>query len=217
MNDLLNLWDDIQARHAMLVHVPIVLGGLGVLPLILLAMTGFRSTALKIVCVLWFVAASAGAGLAAGSGEEAEDELVYVAPALSRAEAEAVKEHEELGEGGWIWPLIPAVLVAATFVQGRKTKRSRRGEGGAASDASGEPTKRGGIGQKVAVPAGLLAIAASLGVAGWVALTAHAGGSLVYEYGLGVPRRGLAELGGAGGDARRDRGEREGHEEHDDD
>ncbi len=162
MESMLDAWNDPHMRHAMLVHLPIVLGGLGVLPLVALALTGFRNTALKLVCVAWFLLASAGAGLAAGSGEEAY-ESVEANVAMSAAAEADLEEHEELGEGGWIWPLIPGALVAGTLIPAGDKRRA------------------------VPIAAGALAIAASLGVAAWVGLTSHAGGTLVYVHGIGAP------------------------------
>ena len=165
LQEFLNTWADPHARHAMLVHVPIALGALGVLPLLALAATRFSSCPLKVLCIGWFLVGSAGGLLAANAGEEAKKRVEKVASGAARA---AVHDHEELGENGWIWPLIPAGLVAATFV----------------------PRK------KVAVAAGMLAIAGAAGVTGWAAYTGHTGGRLVYVHGLGVPAPGA---GGATG------------------
>ena len=164
MNDLLSLWQDPHARHAMVVHWPIVLGLLGVVPAAVLLVTLGKSKPARIVGIIWFLLASGGAALAANSGEAAEEGVEHAVPALGEAEEQAVEKHEELGEGGWMWPLIPAALIGLTFV----------------------PAKR------VRIIAASAALAGSLGVAGWVALTAHAGGELVYVYGLGVPERGTA-------------------------
>jgi len=78
-----------------------------------------------------------------------------------RVESEALDRHENLGEGGWMWPTGVAVLLGLTFVRA----------------------------PKVRLPAGLLALAAAVGVASWAALAGHTGGALVYEHGLGVPAR----------------------------
>jgi len=161
MPDIFATWSDPHARHAMLVHFPIVLGLLGVVPLLGLAFYKFNCRSMACACILWFVLASIGAGLAAGAGEEAEHSAEEVMPPLTSVEEAALHEHEELGEGGWRWPLIPAVLAAFTLIPRRPVR----------------------------IAAGIAAIVASLGVALWVANTAHHGGKLVYTYGVGVPSR----------------------------
>ncbi len=155
MTELFDLWNNLPARHAMLVHLPVVFGLMGVIPLIALAATRFRSTTLRWVCLVWFVVLSAGAATAAASGEEAE-EIFEDQPTLTALAAEDLEKHEELGENGWIWPLIPAAFIGLTFV-------SR---------------------PKVRLPAGVGAIAGAIGVAVWIALTAHAGGKLVHVHGM---------------------------------
>ena len=157
---MLSSFADPHARHALLVHLPIVFGVLGIVPCLVFAVSGFKSKVGRVVCIAWFAAASAGAGLAAGAGEEAVEGVE--GGAISAVEKAAIHEHEELGEGGWMWPLIPALLIGMTLV----------------------PKKQ------VRVGAGVLAAAASVGVAVWIAQTAHLGGRLVYVYGLGVPERG---------------------------
>ena len=170
MSDILTLWNDPHARHAMLIHVPIVLCALGILPLIVLALTRFRSTPVKLLCVGWFLIASFGGFMAGEAGEDAAEGVEHGAVPLS-PEAEAMlEEHEELGELGWLWPLIPGVLVALTLVPARTP-----------TEEGAKPKRR------LQVGAGFLAMAASLGVGVWVGLTADHGGKLVYVYSVGVP------------------------------
>lgn len=162
IDELMRTWSDPNARHALLVHAPVVLGVLGVLPLLLLAIGGFRSAALKVLVVLWFGLASGGAWLASEAGEDAEKALKQRTPPLTVIEDAAVHRHEELGEPAWIWPLIPACLALLTLPRSRK----------------------------VQVVAGVLAIAAALGVAVQFTRIGHTGGRLVYVYGVGPPARG---------------------------
>lgn len=169
MQDILDMLGDPNARHAMMVHWPIVLGLLGVVPAAVLVVTLGRSTRARVVALVWFALASLGAGLAANSGGPAEHSTKRQTTDLTEAEQAAIHEHEELGEGGWKWPLIPAGLIALSFI----------------------PRKRV---QLIAACAGL---AGALGVAGWISLTADAGGQLVYVHGLGVPERGSADAGPA--------------------
>jgi hypothetical protein len=160
MNSLLESLADPHARHAMFVHLPIVLGLLGIAPLIALAFTRFTSRGLRVATIAWFLFLSASAGLAAVSGNAAAQGLENGATALAPDDRAAVAVHEQRGERAWIWPLIPAALLAAgTHPRWRTT-------------------------------AGTGAVLAGLGVAIWFGVIAHAGGRLVYARGLGVPVRG---------------------------
>jgi uncharacterized membrane protein len=161
LSDLLESWRDPHMRHAMLVHLPIVAGLFGVPLVLALLLTGARVTSVKIAALVAFALASLGAALAAQAGESAEERVEK--RGLSVVEKQAVHEHEELGERGWIWPLIPAALVGVTLI----------------------PSKR----RAVPMAAAGLAMAASLGVAWWVVSTSHSGGRLVYVHGVGVPPR----------------------------
>ena len=142
MSGTFSLLNDPHARHAILVHAPIVLGGLAALPLIALACTGFKSGALRVVVLVVLVLALVGAFVAERAGEAAEENL----PDLTSAEEAAVHEHEELGEGLWLWMLIPLASTTLTLVP-----------------------KRG-----VRLGAGGLALASSLVVAVMIARAAHA-------------------------------------------
>lgn len=155
-------WADPNARHALLGHVPVVFGVLGILPLLLLLLTGFKSAALRVTVILWFLIASGGAYLAREAGEDAEHALEQRQPALSPVEHAAFERHEDLAKNAWIWPLIPAGLGLFMLARGRRTQ----------------------------VIAGTLTIVAATGVACVTALVGHTGGRLVYVYGLGVPERG---------------------------
>ena len=116
---------------------------------------------MRIVCIVWFLLMSGLAFMAAEAGETASGNLLNLDPPMTGVEARAIERHEELGENGWIWPLIPAVLTMLTFV-------------------SKKPIRVG---------AGVLAVLAAIGVSIWIAATGHAGGRLVYVHGLGVPER----------------------------
>ena len=53
ISDFMQTWNDPHARHAFLVHWPVVLGALGFLPLLGLAFSKWKSTPMKVVCVGW--------------------------------------------------------------------------------------------------------------------------------------------------------------------
>lgn len=155
-SDLAASFNDPHSRHAMLVHLPIVMGVLGFLPLAAWLILGRRGRTLPAVALCAYLLASGGAALAARAGEAAEER---VEATLSPAAKGVLHDHEELGENGWVWPLIPAGLCAVAMFM----------------------TKPG-----VRTGAGLAGLAAGLGVGVWVGLTAHAGGKLVYVHGVGV-------------------------------
>lgn len=162
IDSMLQSFQDPHSRHALLVHFPIVLGALGLIPVLALAIRKFRSPIGSAVCIAWFVAAMIGLGLAAGAGEEAYERVEASQPPLTQAEHDALEEHESLGEGAWLWALPAVVLAAGTLV----------------------PRK------PVQIGSGVLLIAAAATLSGFVAITGHTGGVLVYEHGLGVPQRG---------------------------
>jgi hypothetical protein len=156
-------WADPHSRHAILVHAPIALGTLGVLPLIVLAAGGFRSRVLQAVVIACFVLASAGAFMAADSGLAAAAQLRDNDSGLSVAEESAIATHERRGRIAWVWPLFPAALIATTLLP--RLPRAAR------------------------LFSGTTAVAAGVGVAVWFAVIGHVGGRLVYSMGLGVPPR----------------------------
>jgi len=158
---MLQSLDDPHSRHAILVHFPIVLGALGLIPVLAFAVKKFDSRWASGVCVVWFLGAMVGLGLASGAGEEAYERVESASPPLTQAEHDAMETHESLGEGAWLWA-IPAVLFAGlTFIPKKPVR--------------------------VVSGVGLLASAAVL--SGFVAVAGHTGGRLVYEHGLGVPAR----------------------------
>lgn len=158
MNSLLESWNDPHARHAMLVHLPIVLGALGALPVLALLLTRMRSRSLQWVCAAVFVLASSGAWLASNAGEDAEHALNE--GAMSPAAKQTLERHEQLGETGWLWPLIPLAALGGAAVIKKK---------------------------RVKVALGGVTLVAAVGVGVWVSMTAHEGGRLVYVHGVGVP------------------------------
>ncbi len=159
MESMLESLRDPHARHAMMVHLPIILGVLGVVPLGVLCLNRFRSNRLRWIVVAWFLTLSFSSLVAAHSGSAAARNLERLNPPLHPRDAAAVAKHEHRGGRAWIWPLIPAALVALTA-------RPR-----------------------VRPCAAAAAMLAGVGVAMWFGVIAHVGGRLVYARGLGVPAR----------------------------
>ena len=160
LESIMRTLEDPNARHAMFVHMPIALGVLGVIPVGILAMTRFRSTAARWSSVGWFAMVTIGAGFAAGAGEDARDKVI-IDPLITPVELDAVNEHARLGMDGWIWPLLVLIVLSLTFI--RKSW--------------------------VRWPAGTLACIGALAIAVWISVAGHTGGKLVYQHGLGVPER----------------------------
>jgi hypothetical protein len=98
--------------------------------------------------------------MAAQAGHDALDSLRRRG-ALTEGENALLEVHEWRGKSAWMWPLLPAVLVAFAGAGGRVTR----------------------------IAAGSASVAAGLGVAAWFCVIGHAGGQLVYRHGLGVPTR----------------------------
>lgn len=168
MSHLLDMFADPHALHAIMVHLPIMLGLLGVIPIAALCIGRFRSTQLRWVVAAWFMLLAASSGAAAISGHAAATNLDRADPPLSSGERAAVAVHHYRGSRAWIWPLIPVALVLL----------------------SARPRWR--------APAGAAAALSAVGVAVWFGVIAHAGGRLVYARGLGVPTRAHADVGGPG-------------------
>jgi uncharacterized membrane protein len=147
--------------HAIVVHLPIAIGLLGVLFAVLVAITGGASRGIRWACVLLFALGAGGAYLAQWAGGRAADHIMAARPTmLSDAAQRMLDDHQEYGEKVWIFMAVAAVLACATAFKHRGAK----------------------------VVAIILLLAASVFAAGWVACTADRGGTLVYEYGVGVPQ-----------------------------
>jgi len=174
LQEFLDMFNDPHARHAMVVHLPIAGSMLAILLTLAWAVTRFRATGLAVAAAILFVCASIGAAMAANAGEAAADRLEGAG--LSTAEHAALEKHEELGERGWIWPLIPAALIGLGLTARAPVPKQVN---------------------RIRVALGAIGIIAGLGVGAWVASAAHEGGQLVYRHGLGVPARGAGPVAAA--------------------
>ena len=167
MNNILYYYHHLRAAlgdphefHAMVVHLPIAIGVLGVLFAVLVAVTGAASRGIRWACALLLAVGAAGGYLAQWAGGRAADHAMDAGPMLSHGAQMALDEHRELGEKVWVFMAVAAVLAVATAIKHRGARL-------------------------VAI---ILLVAASVFAAGWVACTADRGGTLVYEYGVGVPQ-----------------------------
>lgn len=158
-----SLFNDPHARHAIIVHWPIVLCSLAPVLILLVIFTRAKKRSLVLMAAACCLLGSVCAFVAEQSGEGAEMSLSARYAPISAVEGQAIHEHEELAENGWLWPLIPAACLLLCLVPFKP------------------PFARALL--------LTLALLSAAGVTAWVALTAHAGGTLVYVHGLGVPGR----------------------------
>lgn len=164
ITDLSATWADPASRHALLVHAPVLLPWLAAVAIAVGLALKAKFRAPAIVAAGLLLAASIAAGLAAGAGETSIERVRAAAsPPLTAAENDALTRHENLGEGGWMWPAGAAILCGVSA--------ALRGRG--------------------RLPVAVFALGATAGVCGWSALTGHTGGAVVYTHGLGVPARQL--------------------------
>jgi uncharacterized membrane protein len=158
VQSMLDVVNDPRQLHAALVHVPIAVAALGPVMVLVLTCTGGKSHVLRWTTALLYLAAGVLGWYAAEAGQMAV--LYEHAPASRTAEAlEVLTEHERLGD---IVPLLMAgvgVLLVLTAIPKRLLR------------------------------VGFLALSllASVAAAGWVGLTAHHGGQLVYHHGMNTP------------------------------
>ncbi len=161
--DFRQAMNDPAMWHAMVVHFPIVLASLAFLPILAALVFRLKHKALLWVALVMLLMLSISAYVAIEAGENADSHITAVD--VTPAEEAAIKKHEELAENGWAWPLIPAASLVIALLPFTKPKAIR-------------PI------------AASLALVGALSVAGWAALTGHAGGQIVYIYGIGTPERG---------------------------
>ncbi|MHC4948317.1 MAG: c-type cytochrome domain-containing protein [Planctomycetota bacterium] len=152
---LLEALRDPRMRHAVLVHAPIALSGLGVL-LSLAALVARRNHTLRWTAVVAYALLCGTAVLAERSGEAAEEQIRVILPA---AVDETLEDHERMAQKVWIIAAATAGLLALSAIPRPKPRA-------------------------IFATVGLVA---GVGLAGWLALTAHHGGSLVYRHGVGTP------------------------------
>lgn len=106
-------------RHAMLVHMPIALSVLCVVPAIWLAIRNGKVAPLRWVVIGMTAALALSATGAKLSGEEAEE---TVEGAISEAGEELLHEHEELGEKVWMLAVACCGVTALGFVRKDKLR-----------------------------------------------------------------------------------------------
>jgi uncharacterized membrane protein len=163
MPDFQSMMDSFNSppiRHAMFVHLPIVLAMVGcVLAILSAAMP--RNATLRAVAIGCQVALVMGAFLALNSGEAAEEHVSSGGVLLTRSAQTLLGQHEDMADRVWMF-----------------------GVGGVALLSLAGASRRPGL----RVLFSWLAVALSVVAMGWIGQTANLGGKLVYQHGVGTPQ-----------------------------
>jgi mono/diheme cytochrome c family protein len=145
--------------HALAVHGPIALAFLGVPLVFLSAILKEKGASIRWLAIAAYAALTLAAFVTVQTGEHARDALPNQSGIIAEPVWQLVHDHEEMAQKIWLFALATTILTSFTFAQGPRM----RAAGGA------------------------LAVLAALATAGWVGLTGHYGGMLVYVHGLGTP------------------------------
>lgn len=151
---MIESWNQPSTRHAMLVHMPIVLAMLGVPMAVLVAILPRRIWP-RVMAVVLFALLFVSSWFAYESGLDAEGRI---GASITAAGNEVLSTHKSLG--GWIrwFAAGAAVVLLVGFARDSRVRHS----------------------------ASVVTVLASLLIVGWVTVTGHYGGILVYDHGLGV-------------------------------
>ncbi len=171
---------DPQMRHAALVHVPVALSMLGLVPVLVSVIFSGRRAAPRWVACAAYALLLLTALVTVQSGQAAHDELGLLPDEVYQT----VEEHQQMAEKIWIFALVTGVLMVSGALPGQSLQKvSDRLPGDRLSKVSN--WLGGDRPRKVSA---WLAALAGLATAGWVGVTAHHGGTLVYEWGVGTPK-----------------------------
>ena len=144
--------------HAMLVHLPIAIGALGLLLLVILLITGGNADTLRWVCFVLYGIGALTAWYASVTGEQALAQISASGATLSESAEQQLSAHQQMAQRTWIVMLVTAFLVALTAIRATAMRTITL----------------------------LLALLASLISCGWIVVTAHYGDTLVFVHGAGV-------------------------------
>ncbi len=144
--------------HAAIVHMPIAIALLGFVLVVALALTRGRSSTLRTIALVLYLLGAVSGFMAGRSGEAAEDFSTQRTTLSAEADA-TLEKHEDMGKKAWLFLAGSMLAVGLTAIN--------------------RPVLRGTF--------VVIALVVSLSAAGWVTLTGHLGGELVYEHGIGVP------------------------------
>jgi uncharacterized membrane protein len=155
INAMIDAFNSPATRHAMLVHLPIVLAMIGCAFALLAAVLRGNKTliALAIACQALLVGA---AFVTTNSGEQAEHAIAIRLPDVVN---QLVQQHEDMAGKVWLFGAGVFVLLVVSAAM------------------------RNAVGAICA----WVAVLGSAGTIAWVSGTAHLGGELVYQHGVGTP------------------------------
>ena len=106
-------------KHAMFVHWPIVLGGIGAVLALLVAITGATNRSLQWLAVAAFVALTVAGFMAMKSGEDAQNAIRGALPAGA---SPLLDRHEGLAQWVWMFGAGLALVMSMTFLKQRGAK-----------------------------------------------------------------------------------------------
>ncbi len=147
--------NDPARLHAMVVHFPIVVSVLG-LPMLVLVLVGLWRRQPWLGAVRWMTMSAYGVGMVLGfvAHVVGESAMDALSVELSAEGMAALDRHEYMGELAYVVLAGVVILLAGTWLKKRKASMA----------------------------CGILAMVVGLLALGWVGLTAHVGGELVYEH-----------------------------------
>lgn len=145
--------------HALAVHAPISLAFLGVPLVILAASFKEKGATIRWLAVAAYLGLTVAAVITVQTGVGAREALPNEAGVIEEPVWRLVHNHEDMAEKVWVFALVTTLFTACTAAQGPRLR----------------------------VAAGVLAVLAAIATAGWIGLTGHYGGTLVYVHGLGTP------------------------------
>jgi uncharacterized membrane protein len=119
LNDISQTLSDPSMKHAMIVHWPIVLAGVGVILVSLVVITGARNRTLQWLALATFAALAIAGFIAMNSGEHAEHDIQG---SLSAEASAVLEQHETLANWVWIFGVGLLVPSAMTFLRPRGAK-----------------------------------------------------------------------------------------------
>ncbi|MCH7526010.1 MAG: hypothetical protein IID39_01105 [Planctomycetes bacterium] len=114
LTEFSEVWSQVQARHAMLVHVPIVLSLLCVVAAVWSAVRLGKIAVLHRAALVLTLILAVTANVTARSGHEAEEAVEGI---LSEEGEHALHEHESLGDKIWFLAAAASVCLAVGFAK----------------------------------------------------------------------------------------------------
>jgi len=120
LTEFQTVWNDPQARHALLVHWPVVLAALTGITAVALAVRLGNSSPLRWCALLMASGLLVSSVAASWSGDNAE---ATVTGALSSQGDKLLEKHEEMGEALWMFAAGSLALVALSFVRRKPVRK----------------------------------------------------------------------------------------------